>query len=165
MNLKNGLTRKIGASVAIGLASSVSLLGCSGASENAESSPKPTSSQSPSATAPTSTPSTDPTANAPSPTASAQPASPSASTSEQGEASVPPSFMAEVPRLNITTPEAAIEVLQEAFDYNQDLTYRAHLNEYGTFDVTVKSISLAAEGGTGTVGTYEVKQDGNYFLN
>ena len=77
---------------------------------------------------------------------------------------MPPSFMAEVPKMNVATPEQAIEVLEVALDHNPDLTYVAHLNEYGTFDVTVKSISLASGGGTGTVGTYEVNQDGNYVL-
>lgn len=162
MKSKNGLTKKVGVGVAAGLAASVSLLGCSSANENEESSAKANSSKSPSASAIHSTPSTGPAPKVSSPTASKQPESPPSETPVGGEASVPPSFMAEVPRLSITTPEQAVEVLEAALDHNPDLTYVASLNEYGTFDVTVKSISLAAGGGTGTVGTYEVNQDGNY---
>ena len=71
--------------------------------------------------------------------------------------------MAEVPDLNISTPEQAIEIIQEANNYNADLTYVASPNEYGTFDVAVRSQSLQAQGGSGAVEVYEVRPDGNYF--
>lgn len=71
--------------------------------------------------------------------------------------------MAEVPELNISTPEQAIEVIQRADNYNPDLTYVASPNEYGTFDVSVRSLSLQAQGGSGAVEVYEVRPDGNFF--
>ena len=85
------------------------------------------------------------------------------SAAPEDPSSAPPRFMAEAPEVNISTPEQAIEVIQRADNYNPDLTYVASPNEYGTFDVSVRSLSLQAQGGSGAVEVYEVRPDGNFF--
>lgn len=170
MQTQNGFMHKAGIGVALGIVASVSLLGCSGQEVISESSPSATSSQSPSTTTPKPTPSKSPTTKAqteaPQPAPTTQPPAPAAEPAPaegQAEASTPPRFMEKVPELNISTPEQAVEVLQKSFEYNPDLSYDARENGDGTFDVTVTSVSLAAQGGSGTIDTYEVRQDGNYF--
>lgn len=176
MHAKNGFVRRTATPLMLGIIVSVPLLtGCSNGSPSAQGLPSPSSSPTDSSTRPTPTASKAPTASqtptAPRPApaqplpATAEPVAPVPSPAEgQGEAEGPPRFMAEVPRMNVSTAEGAIEVLQKAFDYNPDLTYDAHANEYGTFDVTIRSLSIIAEGGSGAVGTYEVNSDGNYFM-
>ncbi len=67
------------------------------------------------------------------------------------------------PQEPITTPEQAIDVMMEHFDYNPDFIYDASLNEYGNFDVRIRSLSIIEDGGSGTVGIWEVQPDGNRF--
>ena len=76
----------------------------------------------------------------------------------------PNSFMEFQPQQAITTPEQATEVMMKDNDYNPDFIYDAHPNEYGNFDVKIRSKSIMDQGGTGTVGIWEVKPDGNRFL-
>lgn len=151
MRLKTGTTLTGAGVTALVLTFSVSLLtGCGGndpaASPTATAASTVSASPVPTATATKSpTPSSIPTPEVPA----------------QGNGD-PDSFMSFEPQAPITTPEQAIEVMKKAMNYNSDLIYDASLNEYGNFDVKVRSLSIMGQGGSGTAGIWEVTSDGSH---
>ena len=63
----------------------------------------------------------------------------------------------------VVTAEDAIDIIAEYHDNNPDLQYQVKDNGDGTFDVSVTSLSIVAQGGDGNAGTYIVTQSRAYF--
>lgn len=100
-------------------------------------------------------------ASAPAASASASPSAPASPTapSASGSPSAPPS-----PAPAVQTHEDARKIIADYHENNADLTYTVFDNGDGTFDVKVTSVSIAAQGGTGTTGLYVVEQNGSFAL-
>lgn len=62
------------------------------------------------------------------------------------------------------TAEEAINIIAEYHDNNPDLQYEARDNGDGTFDVSVTSLSIVAQGGDGNAGTYLVPPSRAFVL-
>jgi len=101
------------------------------------------------ASTPVPAPETSPTTEAPAPVAP-QPAPPAPPASSEASA--------------VTTPEQAIELIRAEDGYNPDFQYVASPDPEGDpgFEVIVRSISLSAGGGSGTVEVWQVYTDGTY---
>lgn len=132
----------------------------------------------------TATPRPSQTADTPhsaSPSVSAAPASaPAPPTTEappaEPSAPAPPAAAAPAPAPNpainpqpatesfSVTAEDAIAIIAEYHDNNPDLQYEVKDNGDGTFDVSVTSLSIVAQGGDGKAGTYLVRQDRVFAL-
>lgn len=170
----------------IGLALMLSTTACTSSEPAAEATPS-SATQSSSATATPTAPATPSVAPTPSSTPTPSPAAPTTEapapaaapkTSPATEAPPAPAPAPVAPQpaspgqdpgapskiLNITTPEQAIELIRKEDDYNPDFQYVAAPDPEGEegFEVIVRSISLSAGGGSGTVEVWQVYPDGNY---
>lgn len=176
--------KKYAMSGVIGLALMLSTTACTSSEPAAEATPSSATQSSSASATPTATatPSVAPT---PSSTPMPSPAAPmteapapaaAPETSPAAEAPPAPAPVAPQPAspgqdpgapsktLNITTPEQAIELIRKEDDYNPDFQYIAAPDPEGEegFEVIVRSISLSAGGGSGTVEVWQVYPDGNY---
>ena len=121
------------------------------------------SEQAPVTKTPQPAPSAPESADPPAPDAAPAPTSEPELEAPARENGNPNSFMSFEPQELITTSEQAIDVMMEHFDYNPDFIYNAIPNEHGNFDVTIRSLAIIEDGGSGTVGIWEVEPNGNRF--
>ncbi|WP_429971913.1 hypothetical protein ACQW5G_08730 (plasmid) [Fructilactobacillus sp. Tb1] len=64
----------------------------------------------------------------------------------------------------VTSPSQAIATLQNGLGNNSDFAYTMLSTANHMYEIQVTSKSINAQGGTGTVGIYDVMEDGTYFL-
>ncbi|WP_429971585.1 LptM family lipoprotein [Fructilactobacillus sp. Tb1] len=64
----------------------------------------------------------------------------------------------------VTSPSQAIATLQNGLGNNSDFAYTMLSTANHMYEIQVTSKSIKAQGGTGTVGIYDVMEDGTYFL-
>ncbi|USS88180.1 hypothetical protein M3M39_01480 [Fructilactobacillus hinvesii] len=64
----------------------------------------------------------------------------------------------------VTTPEAAINILRNGLGNNPDYIYELLSTDNNMYEIQVISKSIHAQGGSGTIGIYDVMQDGTYSL-
>ncbi|USS90482.1 hypothetical protein [Fructilactobacillus carniphilus] len=64
----------------------------------------------------------------------------------------------------VNTSEAAINILKNEFGNSSDYSYGVLSTDNGVYEIEVTSKSIRAQGGSGTVGIYDVMPDGTYNL-
>ncbi|USS88187.1 hypothetical protein M3M39_01515 [Fructilactobacillus hinvesii] len=64
----------------------------------------------------------------------------------------------------INTSEAAVNVLKNAFGNNPDYMYDVMSTDNGVYEIKMSSKLLRSQGGSGTIGLYNVMPDGSYSL-
>ncbi|MDM7989062.1 hypothetical protein [Arthrobacter sp. zg-Y877] len=139
------------------------------ASPSKSASPRPTASPTPSAAVSvTSEPSTAPVEATPAPAQAGvpnpQPLSPGQSREDLIKAGVSPEEAAAWPMLEQVTTEVAQQIIADSLQNSPDLMYDVFDLGGGSFEVKVRSRSIMAQGGSGTVGIYTVTPTGGYSL-
>ncbi|MCC9145192.1 MULTISPECIES: hypothetical protein [unclassified Arthrobacter] len=164
----------------VALTLSLGLAGCStgqpkeqaataAASPSKSATPRPTASLTPSPTVSvTPEPSTAPVEAAPAPAQTGvvnpQPLSPGQSREDLIKAGVSPEEAAAWPMLELVTADGAQQIVADSLQNSPDLMYDVFDLGDGSFEVKVRSRSIMAQGGSGTVGIYTVTPTGGYSL-
>ncbi|WP_395319588.1 hypothetical protein [Fructilactobacillus frigidiflavus] len=64
----------------------------------------------------------------------------------------------------VTSPSQAITTLSNGLGNNSDFAYTLLSTANHMYEIQVTSKSIRAQGGSGTIGIYDVMEDGTYFL-
>lgn len=64
----------------------------------------------------------------------------------------------------VTSPNQAITTLSNGLGNNSDFAYTLLSTANHMYEIQVTSKSIRAQGGSGTIGIYDVMEDGTYFL-